>query len=357
MRVPKSAAAFVLIWLSGLVLAYVAHATLPERYYFDAQVIGTLIDDPGFEWSDSFRRTALAYRLLGFGALWPDALAAALGYTVAIAAIAWGARLARGGWQPATYLLIAAWCIPVAVYHGQFSKEMYAIAAVAAMLWLSTSARGVVVAALIALAYAAVFRSYWAVIVALWLVLLAGWRAGLGWPLRLALVGAAILALSAASEAIVGFRLSDGRTLVIEDRDLEPDSATVFFNPLENTSSATDLANAFAGWLTLVLPFYLFTLGAVQHVAFAAFQLLNTALFVCVARRTAAPCGGAPDAHRWRQSAAASWCVAFTIVQGMFEPDFGSFIKHQTNLVPMLAYLYLSAWRAPLAPAATAVAR
>jgi hypothetical protein len=64
-----------------------------------------------------------------------------------------------------------------------------------------------------------------------------------------------------------------------------------------------------------------------------------------------------PDAHRWRQSAAASWCVAFTIVQGMFEPDFGSFIKHETNLVPMLTYLYLSAWRAPLAPREAAVTR
>jgi hypothetical protein len=48
---------------------------------------------------------------------------------------------------------------------------------------------------------------------------------------------------------------------------------------------------------------------------------------------------GAPPAGDWQSAAAASWCVAYTIVQGMFEPDFGSFVKHEANLMPMLMLL------------------
>ena len=188
--------------------------------------------------------------------------------------------------------------------------------------------------------YAIGFRSYWAVIVVLYLVLMAGWRMGLGWPARLALVAIAIVPLSLASEAIIGFWLSDGRTVVVEAREGDPDSATMFFNPWINTSPATDLANTIAGWLTLVLPFYLLALGAVQHVAFALFQFANTALFVRAVRALPRPRRGvAPSAREWQLAAAAAWCVAYTIVQGMFEPDFGSFVKHAANLAPMLMLL------------------
>jgi hypothetical protein len=50
--------------------------------------------------------------------------------------------------------------------------------------------------------------------------------------------------------------------------------------------------------------------------------------------------GVVPSAHDWQLAAAAAWCVAYTIVQGMFEPDFGSFVKHAANLVPMLMLLF-----------------
>jgi len=346
MRVRKSTATLLLVWLGGLALAYVAHAVLPQRYYIDARIIEAVIDNPlsEWEWSPSFQHTAIAWQLLGFGTLWPHALAAAAGYSIAIASIAWGVRMARTPWQPAVYLLLAMWCVAVVIYHGQYSKEMFAIVVVAVILRLSGSAYGVAAAVLVALAYAAVFRSYWALIVVLWLMLLAGWRIGISWPWRLLVVFVAILLLSAVSFKVMGFWLSDGRTIPLENRDLEVDATTVIFNPLDNTSEATDLANSAMGWLTLILPFYLFQLGAVQYVAFALFQLLNTTLFVLAARRAGGASGArAPGTDSWRYAAATSWCVAFTLVQGMFEPDFGSFLKHATTLAPMLAFIFLSA--------------
>lgn len=352
MRIHKSTAALVLFWLGGLALAYIAYAALPGRYYYDARIIEAVIDNPLTEWvwDPSFQRTAIAWQLLGFGTVLPHSIAPAVGYSIAVAAMAWAVRMARAPWQPAVFLLLAVWCVPLAIYHGQYSKEMLAIVIVAAILRLSGSASGAGAAMLVALAYAAVFRTYWVLIVALWLTLLIGWRIGISWPLRLLLVALAIYLLSGVSDIVMGHWLSDGRAIFVENRDLDADSATVIFNPLENTSQATDLANTAMGWLTLILPFYMFQLGATQHVAFALFQLLNTTLFALAARRAGGRSGArAPDADAWRYAAATSWCIAFTIVQGMFEPDFGSFLKHETTLIPMLTYVFLSARFAPAA--------
>jgi len=213
------------------------------------------------------------------GTVLPEFVARLFGVSVAIAAVVWGSQLIRAQWRPGLAVLLAVWAIPIAIYHGQYSKEVFAIACVAAMLRMSVSPVGIALAAVLAIAYAVVFRSYWVVTIILWLTLLAGWRMGLGWPSRLVLMLVATLPLSLLSEQVVGFWLSDGRTVAVQDRDLLPDSATIFFNPLPNTSPFTDIVNTLAGWFTLLFPFYLVLLGAAQHVAFALFQFLNSTLF------------------------------------------------------------------------------
>jgi hypothetical protein len=340
MRVRKTTAALWLIGLAGLALAIAGPMVLPERYYFDAMTVRELLADRHAEGSESFVSTAHAYRLLGFTVLWPDALAGPLSFALAFGAVVLGARLAEAPWRPAAFALLALWTVPMAIFHGTHSKEVFAIVAIGVMARVARNAPGVALAAGIALLYALGFRSYWAVIVVLYVVLMAGWRVGLGWTARLALVALAIVPLSLASEHFVGYWLSDGRTVVVEAREGDIDSATLFHNPWPNTSPATDLANSLAGWLMLILPFHLLALGAAQHAAFALFQFANTATFVRIARALPRPTRDrAPSRGEWLAASAAAWCVAYTIVQGMFEPDFGSFVKHEANLVPLLMAL------------------
>jgi hypothetical protein len=339
-RVRKSAVVATLVWLAGLALALAGPSLLPERYYYDADTIRTLIADRFAEHSPSFHATARIYAWLGMGTVLPEATARIFGFTVAWAAILWSTGWIASPWRPALALLVSAWAVPLAIYHGQYSKEVFAIATVAVMLRLCGSTFGIACAAAVALAYAALFRNYWAVVVALWLVLLVGWRARLGWTARLSLMVAALVPLSLASRHFVGLWLSDGRTITVEGREGELDSATIFFNLLINTSPATDIINTLAGWLTLTFPLYLLALGAAQHVAFALFQLVNTALFIRVARATRAFVRNRrPSRFERRTAAAAAWCVAYTVVLGMLEPDFGSFVKHETNMLPMLIFL------------------
>ena len=333
MRVRKTPAALAAALLLGVVVAIAGPHLLPANYYFDSQ---SVIDAfaTGFDRSgtDSFANTAAFYRVLGFGTLWPHALAGVASFLIAFIATTWSSGLGRTRWQPWIIALVAAWTVPLAVFDGTYSKEVVALLVVALVGTLSRSARGVAAATLLALAYAYYFRTYWAIVIALWLALLATGRLGWPWLLRLAVAVVAIACMSAVAQQKLDTYLSDGRTVTTEGREGDPYQVTLLANPRPNTSVATDVANSLAGWLALIVPLYLLPLGGLQHVGFAVFQAVNTIVFVAVQIRLR-------ERRDWRLLAASSFCVAYSLVQGMFEPDFGSFVKHETNLLPLYFYL------------------
>ena len=312
---------------------------LPANYYFDTATIRDHMETAvTVAYNDSFNNTALLYRGLGFGTLFPHALAGPVSFTAVYLAAVSAAGIARVNWIPWLFALFAAWTVPLAIYDGTYSKEVIALLVTAAMARLSGSGRGVAFAAALGLAYAMLFRTYWGLVIVLWLTMLMVWRMGGGWALRLFAAIAVIVPLSLAAHEFAGLWLSDGRTVVVEARGFAPDPATMFVNPLQNTSPVTDIVNTASGWLMLVLPISLLLLGGLQHVAFGVFQLTNTALFVATQRR-ASGAGGTDLPKQWRFAAAATFCVAYSLVQGMFEPDFGSFAKHEINLLPMFFYM------------------
>jgi hypothetical protein len=322
-----------------MALVLLGPAVLPARFYFDSGTIREAIAaNAPLAFGDSYANTAFAYRLLGFPGLFPDAFAGPLTFTIAFLALVLGSGIHRMRWHPATFGLLAAWSMLIAVFVGMYSKELFAIVAIALAVAACRSAAGVAVGLLVALAYALLFRTYWVVICALWLTLLVVWRLRGRWPACLLALALVLIPLSMSSHAFAGLWLSDGRTIVLEGREGDPDSATAFANAFANTSALTDVANVAIGWLMLIFPFYLFALGAPQHVVFAAFQLYNTGLFLRMA--SSMPLGpGRPTSAQWQFASAMLLCVAYTVTQGMFEPDFGSFAKHEINILPAVFYL------------------
>jgi hypothetical protein len=333
MRVRKTPAALAAVLLFGIALAIAGPLLLPESYYFDTLTVRDSLDAPSDDSAtESFANTATFYRLLGFGTLWPHPLAGVASFVIVFVAMTWSSGLGRARWQPWLIALVAAWTVPLAVFDGTYSKEVVALVVVAVMGALSRSLRGVVAATIVVLAYAWFFRTYWAVVIALWLTLLATGRLGWPWVLRLAMAVLAIACMSAVAHEALDTYLSDGRTVAIEGREGDPFSVTVLANAMPNASVATDVANTLLGWLALIAPVWLLPLGGLQHIGFAVFQALNTALFIAIMVRLR-------DERDWRFLAASSFCVAYSLVQGMFEPDFGSFVKHETNLLPLYCYL------------------
>jgi hypothetical protein len=344
-RVRKAPLALAATYLAGLVLAITGPNFLPADYYYDAATIRDLLPDATtLILGNSYNNTALLYRSLGFGSLLPHALAGPLGYTLAFAASISASRLAASRWVPWIYALFALWNVPLAIFDGTYSKEVLAVLVAAAVCALARSPRGIAAAAIIGLAYALMFRTYWGIVLALWLTILIVWRLGGGWLPRMAVASVAVLIMSAGAHGFAGMWLSDGRTIVAEARELIAFSITQFTNLISNTSPLTDLLNTGIGWAMLLFPAFLIGLGGLQHIAFAVFQFGNTLLFARAAwrMRTLRRLSAAAE---WQLASAASFCIAYTIVQGMFEPDFGSFAKHETTLLPML--LYVLVWAYP----------
>ena len=340
MLVRKSSVTLIAAYCVGLALVFAGPALLPERFYFDH---GTIRDAIALHapvaFGDSYANTAFAYRLLGFPWLLPEALAGPLTFTIAFLAIVLASGVERHRWNRAIFALLAAWSVFMAAYLGMYSKELFSIVAIALAVIACRSARGAVVGILCVVAYALLFRTYWVVICAIWMALLVAWRARARWSACLVVAALVLIPLSIASHSFANLWLSDGRTIVLEGREGDPDSVTVFANAFENSSAFTDIANVAIGWLMLVFPVYLFVLGAPQHIAFAIFQLCNTALFLRMAPGLPLREPGKPSPAQWQFASAMLLCVAYTITQGMFEPDFGSFAKHELNILPAFFYL------------------
>jgi hypothetical protein len=140
-----------------------------------------------------------------------------------------------------------------------------------------------------------------------------------------------------------GEYLTDWRNILTEGRDLDLFSDTAFSNPLPATSLAADFANAMLALLRLLVPYTMLASGKVQHLAFAAWELVNVAVFVVLLARA-----WRRDGASARLVFASAWVIAFTLTQSTFEPDYGTFLRHQTTLLPMLAFIAMETlWPAP----------
>jgi hypothetical protein len=184
--------------------------------------------------------------------------------------------------------------------------------------------------------YSLLFRKYWIVVGGLAAAFI------LVRQLRLTPLWDIVAILSIFFLLLVSYFLATGeyltgwRNILTEGRDLDLFSDTAFVNAYPLTSVWLDFVNAMVALAHLLVPYSMLASGKLQHVAFAAWELANVVVFgILVARawrRRDAPA---------RLVFAAAWVIAFTLTQSTFEPDYGTFLRHQTTLLPLLAFIAL----------------
>jgi hypothetical protein len=197
--------------------------------------------------------------------------------------------------------------------------------------------RRVAVMTAIVVVYSLLFRKYWVAIGGLAAALIVV-RHRRWLPFHGALAALVIfVGVLVAYHVATGLYLTEWRSILTENRDLDLFSDTAFsntFNP--PTSLPADVANAMIALVKLLLPYTMLSSGKVQHLAFAAWEVVNVAVFAVLIRRI-----WRDDASSARLVFAAAWVVAFTLMQSTFEPDYGTFLRHQATLLPMLVYIAL----------------
>lgn len=344
-------AQFLAIAFAGVActLSLVARRLLPERFLLDDHHIKLAIESPlaGEEKSQSFRNIAAFYRVLGLGydpAL--DALLTMAVFTLTVLVAARWTEIARFGVVGVGVMAICFLC--AVVYLTQYTKESIPVLMVLLLLTMPRHVGAEILFVGAAIGYGALFRQYWFCVAAfyvVWRVLLAKTRN----PLWI-LIAVAVLysLLEIIFKNILGENLTSFRNLVNDSREGSA-VASLIVDPLAGNGFSM-VPSAMLLLLGLLVPVQLFLSGTAFHLvsgAMIAF-LWITALTGILRSKRGSRAGSEPDLHprtkmdsnrSLRATRAAALLLAVVLVQAIFEPDFGSYLKHLTPLLPLFLVL------------------
>lgn len=325
---------------------------LDQKFTLDGDYIQAVlaIPDASLSPDDPFRNTALVYRVLGLSDA-PDIAAmlaiAAFGVAV-LSAVRWNemARL-----TPLGLGIIAVCYVLALIYLSQYSKEFVSLLLVAAVLLLPRGAVAEIALVGAMIGYAITIRPYWGIVVGLYLVarfLLPRVR-GL-FPVLLFVLAAYGL-LQVVFNVFLGEELSFSRVAVNDLRaqiNTSVGSLIVDFLP---DQVALQWLNAFVVLLSLIIPWPLILGGSSVYLLMGAvlavlWGLVGWAILKLQRERAisrggpALLTGTAPLSERTpRPERATALLLALVVVQAIFEPDYGSYLKHVVPMLPLFIAL------------------
>ena len=327
-------AVLAIVLVVGVLVVLLRDAVVPPRFLADGQFIRQqallpatpLLDRSYAAVVEVYRATGLAHQLL---------LAELLGFAAFAAVLLPAASGLRHRLTAPNIALVLASGVVGAVYLGWYSKDLFVLPIVALALvaarsrWLDA---GLVV---VMAAYGVGFRQYWLVVAAVYVavrVCIALRRrastvvaAGLAAALLLAVGVVVVLHQSPDYLRVAANSVRDVDDIGSAIRPLLPGS-----NPVLQVLELPLIA------VTLLVPLPLAAGGGLYHLGLAAAIL---ALWLLVGRATVVVFREPPAP--WRQRWIAL-LVAFVAVQALFEPDYGSVLRHLTPLLPLAVALVLS---------------
>jgi hypothetical protein len=342
LQAPLLVAAWWLLVVSvGLVVIVFGPYFLPEKYGYDAAIYLRIANSwdlwEGISF-DSYVNTARFWALVLM--VMPYEVAIPI-YYCAVVALAMRLFKVFEVTNPRYQLLAGAWMACSSLFVSLPNKEIIALP-IALGLCLASTRRTQVLATVLFLAFAVFYRPYWAIT---FFYFIAAWMA-----LRLHIRHRPVLAIAlmvvafalpfAAADLLGLDPLTDARMGVNADRVDSPDAQTAINNLFPNTGFITDVGNAALLWVYMNIPLTLLALAGPQHLVFVAFQL-STLWFFCAALaelvRDARRPGGVPPLYL----RCAAFAIAYSLTQSMFEPDFGSFMRHEVlSIVPILVVAF-----------------
>lgn len=313
----------------GLVVTLLRDTLLPRQYQLDALKIWNIAagNRPGFT-DQSFTPVANVYRALGMADA-PTA-AALFGFFAATIVIVLAVfRSGRRGLSwPVALFAFAAFMLS-AIYLGQYSKDVFVLTVAAALL-LPRHLWGDLVALATMCAYAYFFRDYWG-IVAVGFCLYRVLTIRQVRVRYLLLIGSACAVLVGSAFAVfLGLDPNHYRTSV--QSYLE---ANTFIHSIE------PVAQPFGGMVDVFVNYWLvqapvtlpFTAGPLYVVAALALAYVRLFPLYLARGTTRWPENSTLDGVLVRRSLAL--LISFAATQALFEPDYGSVLRHLTPLLPL----------------------
>lgn len=293
---------------------------------------------------DGFRNTALIFRTVGAENIFPEwlvVLIANIIYWSAGILVLKHSSLHRQNLF--TIAICLSWIFCSALFLSRYSKELISLLPVFCICFVRINKPiSKVVVFLTVLAFVIFIRSYWAICLGLFIAsYYIFFRLKLSGHLKVVLFAVIYFSPFIMSSQLRGQYLTDWRVIAnLGIYDLYRAQSAID-NLMINTSAFTDYSNALYSWLYLNLPIKMLLSGELRYKIFALFQfgsvlVLASAIYSELRIH---------NERRMREDPYYSRCVSFvlaySLTQAIFEPDVGSFLRHQIILaVPLIYILY-----------------
>lgn len=323
--------------VAGYVVVLLREQILPNRFFADGQFIQRLALGRTGGADQSYRAVSSVYRALGLASNTTGA--ALLGYSLAVVCVLIVARKCRGiatGWQVTALQVIVIFFS--AIYLGYYSKDVFVLAFTALALLLPRKALAELLILALMFVYSQTFRSYWLVVLVLYVVMRIAYSKTRS---RARMILLSVLLLVGVSMAIYITRgiAADYYRLVVNQSRIGAEDATTMITPFVSLPQpAGGVVNNLITLAALVIPLPLAALGAAYYLTLA---VLLTFVWLSFYRslKFLGPMQNMPVAIE----RSVALIFAFVATQALFEPDYGSALRHVTPLLPLVL---LVAWTA-----------
>lgn len=312
--------------LGGLAISIFKHALLPEKFFFDETRITGFMNDPSLlKQAGSYQGTTYIYRMLGAEHL-GEVGVSVLGFVLYLIFLHFHFPMRGAVRSPLLTALYALACGLGAIFVTGYTKEAVLVAVMLAFPRVTSTRRREALFLGLAVAYGVGVRQYWVLIVALYLF----YRLLAPKLNRFVVFFITLVPLLAFTSLVFRYVLNVNlhyyRTSVIENLSVTPGSVIV--DPVAGASIWADLVNGVFSVITLAFPVPLIFASESQLPVFLVIAAIWGLVFgVCVVRHR--QIGTSLNRH-------VAFVFAYLVVLSLFEPDYGSYLRHLSAVLPVI---------------------
>jgi hypothetical protein len=308
---------------------------LPRKFFFDGDRIASIAQGKLSDQGDSsFGNVAALYRLFGLAS--EPLLASIAGYLVFTVTVILAARRMRNITPPlAVSLLVAPILFFGSVYLGFYSKDVFALVIVLALLLAGQRLSGDALILTAMTAYAFVFRQYWFLVVIAYVTFrMLTWRVRS--PARILITSLVVLLAFSLGIFLALGQMPDHFRLIVNENRTDGVEVNTLIQPfISGDNFWAGTGNVLLTFLALIVPIPLAFKGGAYYIALA---IVIGGMWVVILghlepKRLHNPLRGARETLIHRSVIV---LAAFLCTQALFEPDYGSALRHLTPLMPLM---------------------